>query len=69
MSINKWVSAKYIMELFDLTDDALANYRRNWAQGKHYRKIGPSGMPSTRKAKILYNIDELNKWIENYPQI
>ena len=67
--MNKWVSAKYIKELLDLTDDALANYRRNWVQGKHYRKIGPSGKPSAHKAKILYNIDELNKWIDSYPQI
>ncbi|MDO6498560.1 excisionase family protein [Photobacterium sanguinicancri] len=65
---NKWVGSNYIVFMFGLTEDNLANYRRNWMQGKHYRKIGPSGQPSLKKAKILYNIPEINKWIESYPQ-
>lgn len=65
---NKWVGSHVIATMFGLTEDNLANYRRVWMQGRHYRKIGFSGQPSLRKAKILYNLPEINKWIESYPQ-
>ncbi|KJY84804.1 hypothetical protein TW81_02065 [Vibrio galatheae] len=66
---NKWVGSNIVTATFGLTEEALNNYRQKvWQQGKHYLKIGTSGEASLRKAKIVYNIAEINTWIESYPQ-
>ncbi|WP_165310996.1 excisionase family protein [Vibrio ziniensis] len=65
----KWVGEDIVLAMFGWTDTALNNYRnRVWMQGKHYRRIGTSGEASLKKAKIVYNIPEINKWIDSYPQ-
>ncbi|USD64244.1 excisionase family protein [Vibrio sp. SCSIO 43136] len=66
---NKWVGDNVIEATFGLSEDNLKNYRSKiWEQGKHFRKIGTSGQASAGKAKIVYNLPEINRWIETYPQ-
>lgn len=64
----KWVGEAVIMQIFSMTKTELNNYRQaQWVEKKHYRKVGTSGQYSHGKAKILYNINEITRWVDEYP--
>ncbi|USH03668.1 excisionase family protein [Grimontia kaedaensis] len=65
----RWVGEDIICATYSLTNTALESYRRKvWLQGIHYRKVSTTGQVSATKAKVVYNLAEIEKWIESHPQ-
>ncbi|MFV0574797.1 MAG: excisionase family protein [Vibrio sp.] len=64
----KWYGGEVVMATFSMSNTDLSNYRQTvWPEKKLWKKVGTSGRYSHGKAKIMYNMPELQKWIDEYP--
>ena len=57
MSQNKWVTERRLTELTGLTKDQIKHRRTMWIENRHYKWAADN--------TLWYNIEEIDKWVEN----
>ncbi|HHG8780690.1 excisionase family protein [Enterobacter hormaechei] len=62
---NKWVTEELLTATTGMSKHMIQHARRStWMEGKHYRHVAPDMAPK-QNSPIMYNLDEINHWIEH----